>query len=94
MTGIYADHYRTEEARMKADERVINMAKEIYRGMPDWRTKLFHESGTSRHDFMMAANARAHELGVPPAHIGCVAQAIFALLNELDEKIQALKEEG
>jgi hypothetical protein len=83
MTGIRAKHYSETEARLVEDPIVHAMAGGLLKTP---REELAHDNGpdaTPRHEFMGAANAEYRERGGKDGgHIGAVAHALLALLDE------------
>jgi hypothetical protein len=83
-TAAVSDDYRQAEARLRQSPAVRAMADGL-RGRP--RSDLAHSDGTPRHEFMMAANAEyasrtAGSADLAPRHIGAVASALLAILDE------------
>lgn len=79
MGAIRASHYGETEKRLASDPIIIAMAKGLA-GVP--REEMFHENGTARHEFMMAANREYRSRGgTDGGHIGAVANALKMILD-------------
>jgi hypothetical protein len=80
MATIRAAHYGETVEQLKADPIVHAMAAAVA-GSP--RDELAHPDGTPRHEFMGHANAE-YDLrgGRVTGHLGAVAEALLALLDE------------
>lgn len=79
MTVIQAAHYGETEERLTHDPIIIAMAMGL-RDIP--RKELAHDSGTPRHEFMLAANAQYCERGgTDGGHLGAVPKALLMLLG-------------
>jgi hypothetical protein len=77
---IKAMHYVETEARLTCDPVVIDMAEGV-RQMN--RAELADELGVPRHEFMLAANDEYRKRGgTDSGHIGAIAIAILALLDQ------------
>jgi hypothetical protein len=70
-------HYEESRKALMQDPIVQDMARGL-EGHPI--EELAHESGTPRHEFMLAANREYHERGgLAPGHLGAVAEALLRL---------------
>ena len=80
MPTIEAPHYEQARQRLAGDPVVKAMAEEI-RGVD--LSKLAHDDGTPRADFMHRANDEYYRRAGRPAgaHIGAVAEAVIRLLK-------------
>lgn len=81
MSTIRAAHYAETEQALAEDPIVHGLAAGVSKTDRD---EIAHPGGTPRHDFMGAANAEYRERGgkIDARHIGAVASAILAVLDE------------
>lgn len=87
MAAIEADHYREEEAALRADPIIKAMAAEIKEGLDAGAVTMdefVHETGTPKHGFMGGAGAEYRKRGGEKGRsIGGPARAVLAELREL-----------
>lgn len=80
MTAIRSADYAVAEARLAQDPIVLAMAAGLAH---EPREQLAHDGGTPRHEFMGAANREYYERGgTDVGHLGAVARALLAVLDE------------
>lgn len=83
-TVIRAAHYGETVARLKQDPIVKRMMADVYAAGPEKQAELAPD-GKPVFSFMQAANERYREMGgTDGGHIGAIAEAIFALIADVE----------